>query len=159
MPSQKVQEDILTIAVEEQRKVYDWIADGTTQVRIKILALLGGGLTALAFLYSAGSLFIPPQTYGKIFYFSAIGMLVVAFTALIHSLKPLHWEFPIEDKDLLKISKVQTKLEYLEYVKEKYMECYTINISAYNYKQKLFNVSLYPLIFGIIILVVIKLFK
>jgi len=127
-------------------------------VRVKILTLLGGGLAALTFLYSDGKLFIPAQIYGRIFYFAALAFIIAALTFLVTSLKPLHWEFPIEDKDLLKIHKVPSKLDYLIYMRDKYMECYTINISAYEYKQKLFNISLYPLIFGVIILVVIKLF-
>jgi len=156
---EKIQIDVLEIAIAEQRRVSDWISTNYEQVRVKILTFLGGGLGALTFLYSNGDLFIPGQVYGKIFYFAGLGMVIASLTILITSLRPRRWEFTIEDKELLRIHKVESKLEYLKYVRDKYMECYTINISAYEYKQKLFNISLYPLIFGVIILVIIKLFN
>lgn len=156
---ESVQIETLTIALAEQRRVYDWISNNYEQVRVKILSLLGGGLAALTFLYANGELFIPAQVYGKILYFAALGMIIISLSCLVLALRPLPWEFPIADKDLLKIHKVPSKYEYLQYMKERHMECYTINIGAYNYKQRLFNISLYPLIFGVIILVVMKLFK
>lgn len=159
MATALIQEEILMIAIQEQHRVYDWISVAYEQVRVKILTFLGGGLASLTFLYSGGDLFIPKQVYGDIFYFAGLTMVLVALMVLVFSLKPLYWQFPTDSKDLTKIKKYRSKLEYLEYVKESYLECYTTNISAYNYKQKLFNISLYPLIFGVIILVVIKLFK
>jgi hypothetical protein len=65
--SEDVQIQTLSIALEEQRRVYDWISDNYEQVRVKILTILGGGLAALTFLYASGQLFIPPQVYGRIF--------------------------------------------------------------------------------------------
>lgn len=154
------QKAILRMAIEEQRRVSDWIAHNYDNVRNKILTLLGGGLASLTFLYASGnSLFIPPEVYGKIFYFSALGMVIVALSVLIVALRPIPWEFTIEDRDLNKIQDVKSELDYLEYIKQKYMDTYKINIYAYEYKQKLFNFSLYPLVFGVIILVVIKLFS
>ena len=151
-------EKILRVAIEEQRRTYDWIDKSYDQLRLKILTVLGGGLAALTFLYSTGTLFIPQEIYGRIFYFSGLGMLISALGILIFALKPLPWEFSIEDRDLLQLP-ANNIVEYLEYTKQRHMVCYQINIRAYNFKQRLFNLSLNPLIFGSIILVVIKLFR
>jgi hypothetical protein len=151
--------EVLKIAVDEQRRVDDWIAKNYDNVRNKILTLLGGGLASLTFLYSSRQLFIPPEIYGKIFYFAGLSLIILGISTLIHALRPMHWEFTTEDKDLMNIHKVETVTEYLLYVRDKYMAAYKTNLHAYEYKQKLFNFSLYPLIFGVIILVVIKLFS
>lgn len=152
-------EGVLELTIEEQRRVYDWISKGYDQLRLKLLTILGGGLGALTFLYSSGELFIPTtDVSGKIFYFFGLAMTLGAVGVLIVALKPLDWEFPTENKDIAELDKFETRYDYLVYIKDRYQICYEINISAYNYKQKLFNYALYPLIFGIIILVVLKLF-
>jgi hypothetical protein len=154
------QKEILKIAIEEQRRVCDWITHNYDNVRNKILALLGGGLAALTFLYASdGGLFIPEEVYGKIFYFSGLFLTLMALSTLIAALRPMPWEFTIEDKELNKIDTVSSELEYLQYTKEKHMEAYKLNIHTYEYKQRLFNFSLYPLVFGAMILTVIKLFS
>lgn len=161
-PDEESQAEILEIAIEEQRRSDSWIAHNYDNVRNKILTLLGGGLAALTFLYSSGnsngSLFIPPEVYGKIFYFIALFLILFGISGLIMALRPRHWEFTTESRELASISTVQSKLKYLQYVKERYMIAYKNNIVAYENKQKLFNISLYPLVFGIMMLVIIKLF-
>jgi hypothetical protein len=73
------------------------------------------------------------------------------------ALKPMHWEFPIELKDLENI-KETTAEEYLDYVNKRYLLCYNMNIVGYELKHRLFNACFYPLIFGAILLVVLKIF-
>jgi hypothetical protein len=158
-PDETTQVEVLEIAIEEQRRADNWISHNYDNVRNKILTLLGGGLASLTFLYASGDLFIPPEIYGKIFYFAALTLILFALSRLIVALQPMHWEFTIEDRDLNVIHTVQSKLEYLKYVKERYMLVYKMNISVYELKQRLFNLSLYPLIFGVMILVVIKQFS
>jgi hypothetical protein len=157
LPATDDEEVILRIAIEEQRRVYDWLCVSYEQARVKILAFLGGGLALMTFLYSDRRLFIPHEVYGKIFYFVGLGLILGALGILFHALRAMPWEFPIETKDLKKLP-TKKKVKYLEYTKERYLICYDINIKAYETKQKYLNMAFYPLIFGAIILVVLNLF-
>ena len=155
-------DEVLEIAIEEQRRVYDLLFSYWNQLRVKIFTFLGGGLTAMTFLYantqSQDQLFIPGETYGKILYFAALGFAVFGLVALFLAIKPIHWEFPTERHDLESL-RHPTKHAYLQYVKDRYLTCYDMNVKGYDYKQRLFNLGLYPLIFGVIILIVLKLFR
>jgi hypothetical protein len=151
--------EVLVLTIQEQRRVYDWLDENYNQLRVKSLTILGGGLGALVFLYSSGNLFIPKSTADKIFYFSGLTMVIFAIGLLIASLRPQEWEFPTEKKDIACLEQFETEFEHLVYTRDRYQVCYDVNIAAYDYKQKLYNLSLYPLIFGTIILVVLKLFN
>jgi hypothetical protein len=149
--------EIMEVAVEEQRRVYDQLASGYEQAKIKALTFLGGGLAAMTFLYSGRDLFIPDEIYGKIFYYVGLGLVIFAISTLFMSLKRQYWEFPTEYKDLKKLE-YPNKKSYLEYVKQRYLECYEINRKAYEYKHKMLDTAFYPLVIGVTILIVLKLF-
>lgn len=155
-------DEVLMLAIDEQRRVYDMLATLWAQLRVKCFTFLGGGLTALTFLYASTNnkdqLFIPNETYGQILYFAALGVTIFGLVSLFLAIKPSHWEFPTEKHDLLKLH-YATQRSYLEYTKDRYITCYDVNSKAYEYKQRLFNLGLYPLIFGVIILIVLKLFR
>ena len=80
-----VEASILHTAIEEQRRVYDWLTGHYQQIRIKTLTFLGGGLTAMTFLYAGGGTFIPREIYGKIFYFLALGLVMKKPPARSHT--------------------------------------------------------------------------
>ena len=151
-------EEVLEIAIAEQRRVYDHLCESYQHVKIKILTFLGGGLALLTFLYSDGTTFIPPQVYGRIFYFIGLTLLVSALIMLFVAIRPTYWEVPTESVDLRKLDYDSPK-DYLNYVKERYLICWDINRKAFQTKQKLLDFAFYPLIFGAIILVVLKIFK
>jgi hypothetical protein len=154
-------ERILKTAIDEQRHVYDWSVDNYRQVRNKTTVYLGAGLATLAFLYTHpnknGVTFIPFETYGKIFYFLGLGLLLASLSLLAINLKSVMWEFPTEDKVLEKL-KFDSYLEYLEYIKEKYRECYRKNIKHCEDKHRILHITLPMLITGGIILAVLNIF-
>lgn len=78
-------------------------------------------------------------------------------SCLLVALKPVHWEFPTEKDSLLKLD-FASENDYLKYTRDRYVTCYEMNVPVYEYKHKLFNTGFYPLIFGVIILVILKLF-
>jgi hypothetical protein len=149
---------VLRIAIDEQRLVAQKLHEDYYQMKTRILTYLGGGLAVLTFLYSrADGTFIPDETYGKIFYFAGLGMMVMAISLLLYALTPAEWEVPTENVKL-ELLEGDNDLEYLAYVKLRYVACYKTNIRAYTTKQKLLNTSFFPLIFGAIILVVLNIF-
>lgn len=149
--------EILEITIEEMRRVHDWLDQAYVRMKSRIITYLGGGLVALTFLYSGGDTFIPPQVYGKIFYFVGLGLVLGALIVLFIALLPRHWEFSIEDTDLEELSFV-TKRDYVEYVKNRYMTSYKMNLNTYESNHKLLNRGFFPLIIGAIILTVLKIF-
>jgi hypothetical protein len=154
-------EEILIVAIEEQRRVYDWVSANLRHTRNKTVTYLGAGLAILTFLYSHpnkyGATFIPPQTYGKVFYFAGLGLVLLALALLAIALKTVKWEFPTEDKDL-KSLKHNSRLSYLKYVKERYRLCYKINTKYCEDKHALLNMAFPALLLGAIILAVLNLF-
>ena len=158
---EKTREELLIIAIEEQRRVYDWISDNYKQVRTRAIVYVGAGLATLTFLYSHpnrnGKTFIPPETDGRIFYFAGLALMLLALAMLLISLRTSFWEFPIEDKVLSKLN-FRSKVEYLEYIKERYRDCYKVNVGHCEFRYKMLNFSFPMLILGGIILMVINLF-
>lgn len=149
---------VLKIAIEEQRLVAQKLHDDYHQMKIRTLTYLGGGLATLTFLYTRKpDLFIPEETYGQIFYFAGLGMMILSISLLLQNLTPANWEIPTENTKLLELDE-ESEQEYLEYVKLRYVTCFTGNIRTYSVKQKILNTAFYPLVFGAIILVVLNLF-
>jgi hypothetical protein len=150
-------EEVLETAITEQRRVYDWLSTGYDQAKIKVLTFFGGGLGVLTFLYSSGDTFIPHELYGKVFYFIGLGLMIFGLSTLVTAVQRRHWEFPTETRDL-KALQYETKRDYLEYIRDRYVACYELNVKAYDDKHKLLDIAFYPLVFGAIILVVLKIF-
>ena len=159
------QNQILKLTIEELRRTSDWLNNAYIRMKNKTLTFLTGGFAVLVFLYSSGNLFIPPQVYGKIFYFVGFGLFMIAMmTLLTVTLKPTIWEFSIENKDIEAIKFpsnvhfITSEYEYLAYVKERYYESYTKNLSTYEYLCKWQSRSFIPLLIGAIVLVALKVF-
>lgn len=151
----------LKTAIDELRRVYDWLCNAYSELKVKILAFVGGALATMTFLYSDRETFIPEQTYGKIFYFAGLGLVILALGYLFMAMQPKHWEFPTEHKDLEDPkfqSDFTSEKKYLLYVKNRYLLAYSIDIKVYEIKQGLTNKAFYMLIAGAIILIVLKLF-
>ena|SRR5579862_8159721 len=162
-PQSKPSVEVLRVAIEEQRRFHDELTEAYHGVSVKILTLAGGGLALLTFLYSnpadpKNPLFIPQQLYGKIIYFAALLSTLAALGLLIHGIKPTgQWEVAPETEALESLDETDEH-KYLLYVKNRYVACFKNNLKEYSFKHKYLKLSFYPLVFGAIILVVIKLF-
>lgn len=150
--------EVLRITIEEQRREYDLLNEAKHQVATKTLTLAGAGLALLTFLYSSGDLFVPNELYGKVFYIVGAFLTIGAVCVLLYATKPSgRWELPPETSRLENLDDKDER-KYLEYVKDRYLTCYNLNAKHYQTKQRLMNTSFYPLVFGAIILVTIKIF-
>lgn len=150
--------EVLRIAIDEQRRVYDEISNSKHAVAVKTITLAGAGLALLTYLYADGNLFIPDEQYGKIFYFVGALLTLSAISMLLFATKPLgKWMVPTENTRLKELAE-RDERKYLEYVSKSYTDCFDHNLKHYHHKQRLMNYAFYPLVFGAIILVVIKIF-
>jgi len=147
--------DILELALEELRIIYGRLDDSLATVKLRILTFLGAGMALLSYLYSGNDLFIPDETYGKVFYFLGLGLVVSAIGFLLRGLRTMSWSVPIESK-LTKIHTHKTKAEALDALVEEYIECMVANIARYENKVTHLNSGFFQLLCGGTLLLVIK---
>lgn len=156
--NEELQIELLELSIVEQKLVYHDLNDNYRQIKVRTIAFLGAGFAVMTFLYSSGEIFYPKQTYGKLFYLSGLGLVIAGFSLLFVALQAVHWEFPTEKERLKKLD-FSSKRKYLEYIRDRYLLCYSINASVCEKKHRLLRMSFYPLVIGLIILIVLKLFK
>lgn len=148
---------VLQATIAEQQRVYDELVESKRQVNIKTLTLGGAGLALFTYLYTGGDLFIPDEIYGRILYVIGAVLALGAEGVLLFAIKPSgRWELPTESEHKLKNLSETSERDYLEYIKDRYIYCFKHNSKHYSKKQRLMNLSFFPLVFGAIILVAIK---
>ncbi len=150
--------NILKLSVEELRRMHDELCDTYTSAKNKILAFLAGELGFLSYLYYGGNLFFPQQIYGQIFYFIGIALLLIALAILFIAVQPVVWVIPTETK-VHKDSKYVSYENFLQYIKDQYVEAFLINNAHCSKKHKLLNMAFYLLVIGATLLSVIKNFN
>jgi hypothetical protein len=153
-----VKDEVNEVVIEELRRVYDHICRDYNEASVKILAHVGGTLGLLAYLYSGGNLFIPDQTYGRVFYATGIGLVLIPVSFLIYTLRANVWTLPISRKEIAELDNAYTKTKFLEHTKGMYMKALDEDIPLHNRKQIMLNKLTIPLLAGATILLVLKYF-
>lgn len=143
------------ITIDEMRRTYDALSNTNDKLRVKILTFIGAGLALMTYLYNDNSLFIPNEIYGMIFYFTGLGFIIAAMIILLLGLRPHPWRLTTEIKQIKK-NDYKNEEEYLEYVKEQYVEAFELNSKGYESRHSSVNVGFVLLIVGAFILIVIK---
>jgi hypothetical protein len=159
--SDKQQTLILKETIAELRRRYDFINDMYEGARFKTLTFLGAGFALLSYLYANSSeegLFIPSETYGKIFYGLAIVLIIGAMVMLLLSIKGSRWEFPCHEVKLGDIEDKENHLSFLRYVRDEYLRSTNLNLYTYENKYRVLNISLLMLLVGGILVVLMKVF-
>lgn len=155
--------DILLTALEEQRRTYDWLNSGFRNAGTRALTYVAGGLATMTYLYTSDSssmdltsrLFIPEATYGKIFYFIGVALVAFGLYSMVRAIMPKKYELPTEQKQLTKLQ-FRSEEKFLEYMIARYASCFESNVQSYAERSKHIDQGFFPLVFGAIILVVIK---
>ncbi len=150
-------ERILEAAIVEQQHTFARVSNIYDQLRLKALAVLAGEVAMITFLFSGDGVALPEETYGKLFYYTGVVALLFAFGLLMWTISPLLWKMPYDtysSKDL--ISKYKTKLAFLEYLNDDYMEAINHCSSNVSRRSKRFNWTIYTLCVGVTILLAIK---
>lgn len=152
---------ILKESIVELRRRYDFINDLYQNVRVKIITFMGAGFALLGYLYidnsNGDNLFIPADTYGKIFYFAGLAMVLLSLVILFISLKASSWELPT-DADKLKKKDFVSLEEFLIYVRNEYLKAIDLNLMIYEKKQSKLDFASHSLVIGGIVMLVIKSF-
>jgi len=149
--------EVLKQTIRELHRRYDHINNAYDQLRFKVLGLLGGEVAGVSFIFASGG-FMPAQNYGKVFYFTGITFVVIAFGLLMSLISSVDWSLPLEVKELTnQKKKLPNELEFLEYIRNEYLECIKHCLSQYERRMKQFDRTIYVLVAGVIMLLVIKL--
>jgi hypothetical protein len=151
-------------SIEELRRIYDGICDLYKQIRLRVLTYLGAGFALFSYLYISGDnenktiaekLFVPPEPYGVILYVLAFSACIMAFVLLIYGMQTVTWRYPTDIEEHEKLESYE-ELEFLKYLRKEYIGALNIDIGHCEKKQKLATVASYLLMFGGILLVIIK---
>ncbi len=151
---------LLSVTVDELRRHYDYVCTGFNHLRTKALALLGGEVAIVTFLFSADSnaAFIPKVVYGAVFLLIGIALMTTAFLLFLWVLSPATWHHPPETKLTRKLNKNfnSDPNEFMEYLKDEYNEIIERCIAKTGARATKFNIGLYSLAFGTVILIMLK---
>ncbi|HSW66684.1 MAG TPA: hypothetical protein VLI54_06115 [Bacillota bacterium] len=163
--------EVLRIAVEEQRRFHNELTSSFAATRAKILYFIGASLALLTFLYAGASnpdghkltvherLFIPHDLYGLIFYFAGLTLVLYALAKLIHGAKPDSlWSVPFEQEDFITLKDTDERI-YLEKLKNEYVKTTASNLAVHDRKSCALKDAFYPLLLGAIVLVVLRYFQ
>jgi len=157
MPTRIEEIEVLKQTILELRRRYDHINNAYDQLRFKVLGLLGGEVAGVTFIFSSGG-FMPDQNYGKVFYVMGIVLIVAAFSLLMSLISSVEWSLPLEVKKLKEHKKnPPDELGFLEYIRDEYLTCVRKTIDQYEIRMKRFDRTVYILVAGVIMLLVIKL--
>lgn len=149
------QEEILNLILEELRIIYNRLDESQHTLKNRALTILGAALALGSYLYSGGDLFIPTESYGKVFYYLGLGLFISSICFLLQAVRPNPWAVPIEDK-LNKLSRNKTMTSLLNELVENYQECMRFNLPKYERKVYFLSSGFYQLLCGGILLLVIK---
>lgn len=158
----------LKLYIEEQRRYHDELTAANITIRNKITTYIGVILALLTFLYSGAldktkptleRLFIPPELYGKIFYFFGLFFVFYSISRLVHASRPNGtWSVAVDSKDTELIESIHEE-EYLVKLKNDYELARSENVVQYDKRFIAFKDSFYPLLLGAIILIVLRYFQ
>ena len=146
-------------SIEELRRMHDEVTIMFNIAKVRIITFMGGGFAFLSFIYATkGELFIPDETYGKIFYSLGLALCITALILLFIATRGVQWRIPTESKKHDRFDH-KNYLEYLKYTKREYVEAFKINHSHNEKKQSYLNFASSLLMTGALILIVIRNFN
>jgi hypothetical protein len=153
-PAEK--EKMLSLALEELRRTYDHINNIYDQLRVKVLALIGGEVAIVTLLFAIG-MPLPRTVYGAIFLAAGLLFLSLAFALLLWIVSTVQWKIPVDMDEVASIYKrYNDAIGFLEYLRDDYIKCINHCAGHVSNRAKRFNWAIYVLCAGVIIIMVIK---
>lgn len=148
---------VLKLALSEYRHVYDHVAKGYDQLRIKALAMLAGEVALGTFIFSSSTLIVPREYYGKVFFFSGIFFLLASLGIILSTLRSMDWKIPSDPDDVQALkTKFSTEKDYLKFIVDDYLMCIHFCKNLSEKRVGRFNWAIIALSVSAIMLLVIK---
>jgi hypothetical protein len=151
-------EETIKLALEDLRRLYDHISHNYDSLKNRVLALIAGEVAIASYIFSGKDFDIAKQgTPENIFFGIGVGLLAVSFGALLWIVSTASWVIPLDLSESQKLYKrYNSKLEYLEYIKEDYEDCTALCLRKMATRARVYNVTLFILSGAIIMLLVVK---
>lgn len=157
-PNDTQKTKILQASIDELRRFYDHVSNIYDQLRLKALALIAGEVAIASFIFSSPNTnHIPSGSALRIFYFSGLILMGLAFALLLWTISSFDWKIPHDLYDSGSLyKKFEDEKAFLEYLHDDFIVAINHCLPAVNRKTKRFNWTIYLLAVGVIILLVIK---
>lgn len=162
MASKKESIEFLELGLAELKQLHDAISSSYDSIKAKALALLAGEVAIVTFLFADSSgTKVSPSNYTistAIFYIMGIVMLSLSFLCFLYVVSIISWRQPPESK-IIKNARDwfnDDKEKLLIYLHSEYNEAITHCNSLLSTKAKRYTQGIYLLVFGILILVLLK---
>jgi hypothetical protein len=152
-------EAVTLVLIEDLRRLYDHVNNNWINLKNRVLTVVFGEVAIVAFIFSDNAQFnLTSFTVAEvIFFFAAIFAMAGSFLTLVWIVSTSAWIIPLELSESRKVYKrYHSKLEYLEYIKEDHEATIESCLRKMDQRSKAFNKVLVALMFGIIVLLVIK---
>ena len=155
----------LELALAEQRRDWDALNQAYEAAKRKNITFLAAAFALLGYLYASNiqpheslkdKLFIPSEPYGVIIYALGAGLYLFAIAALMFALRSRSWSTAYENDQ--EDSRFDDYEKYLQYMQKRYLQCSHNNLSSYNAKYSLLEMSFLPLVLGGTLLLILKIF-
>lgn len=156
---------VLRIALDELRRVHDHISNIYDQLRVRILALLAGQVAIVTFLFSGNKetrINIPADDAGRIFLSIGAASMILAFTLFVYLIASTRgWPIPGDMDEIEQIdngldNRYDTEEKFLLFLRKDYLNGNRECMKILSRKAIKFNLALYLLLAGAIILLIIK---
>lgn len=156
--------ELLEITIKELHRLYDHVSNSFDHLRTKALALMGGEVAILTFLFSANGnssktfFHKSAPIYGVVFYGIGIALLVGAFSAFLYVISTVSWQHPPDEKDVANVTDRfnHDVIRFLNHLISEYIESINHCIKVINLKSGRFMWGVYALSLGIFIMVMLK---
>ncbi len=154
------EEKTLAVAIEEQRRAYDHISNIYDQLRIKALALIAGEVAVITFIFSGDSArYAPIGVDRMIFFYTGIALLLASAVILLWIVSTVGWKLAHSSMSSLTLrNEYPTHLKFLRYLNDDYCKVNAHCQGIINKKCARFNVVVYLMPIGVIMLLVITKF-
>lgn len=147
---------ILNVNIDEMRRTFDHISNIYDQLRIKALAFVAGEIAIVTFLF-ATSVPFPHLLYGQILFISSVIALLLASGLLFWTITTIPWKIPCDFVDHKQtLERYKDELSMTRYVHDEYVRVLEYCVPVVSKKAKRFNLTIYLLSAGVIIVLLIK---
>lgn len=151
-----IEETLDDIAIAELRLLYERLTSLYDGIKIKILALIAGEVAIVPFIFSDGFPDIQSSQEGVLFGIGAV-LFAVSFALLLWAISTADWLVPFAVTDSRKVKELYPTPEKLKaFIKEDYEISAEDCLKRIRVRAKIFNITLWLLVIGLIILFVLK---
>jgi hypothetical protein len=151
------EEDILKLSLSELRSRYNMVTSIHDKLRNRVLSLLTIGVAFSGFTYASINQLKDLDFADWTLVILSSAPLIVMFILIVIIMLSSKWRAPMDLRLIPQARNIhQTKARYLSYIESEYIGALAFNQNIVARNGKLFNASIFLLVFSVIIIMVIR---